>query len=211
MPQHIEYGRSERVADSPYFLSPVYVVDRELSPEVQRAIESAGDVSMNLIGARVNALVFSEDRTEVTTLIDGFGYINYIGNPMVVQRDLSPSAQAYEYLLFEIALTDTNGDQRINAEDRMAYFLSDYSGRNLRQITPDSLTVERHWFSADDRGIFFETLTVGPEEEIYGVTYTRDVRKVYHYDLETEQFEAFDALQAAFEDMVAAYRTGSTL
>ena len=210
-PQHLEYDHPERVADSKYFLSSVYVMDKELPPEVQKAIESSGDVSRNLIGARVNVLIFSEDRTEVTKLIDGFGYINRIANPRVVQRyrQSSPEVGLPQHILFEIALRDTNGDQRINAEDRMAYFLSDYSGKNLRQITPDSLNLVEHWYTSDNQGIFFEEVVVGSTEKIYGVEYTLDERRLYYYDLESEQFEAFDELQVVFEEVIEEYKAGS--
>lgn len=208
LPQHLTYDPPERIADSEYFLTSIYVMDKELPPPVQAALETAGDISRNMIGARVNVLIFSEDRREVNKLLDGFGYIHRVEYPRA-RRTAPQMATRPQHLLFEIATDDTNGDHRINEADRMAYYLSDFSGKNLRQITPDTLDLGRYWYTRDHQGLFFEEVKVGPEARVYGVTYTLDERRLYYYDLQTGQFAAFERLQQTFEEVLAAFQVGA--
>lgn len=212
-PQHLEYGPPVQIGDSEYYLSEVSVMDRDLPQDVKDAIESAGDISISLIGARVNILFFSDDRSEVRKLLDGFGWIGDMNVPSRANSySWVPDASGtplLEHLLFEIATTDTNGDRRINGEDNSAYYLSDFSGANLRQITPDSIKFDRHWYSRNNEGIFFEEVRVGPKEKVYGVEYTLDERRLYYFDIAEDRFEPFDELQAVFQEVMAEFKTGA--
>ena len=208
-PQHLEYDRPQRVAESPFYVSSVYVVDREIAAEVLEAIESAGDISRNMIGARINALFFSGERGEAYPMLDRVAYIARVELPQHMRSRGASTESLPEHLLFEIAMEDTNGDQRINDSDRSAFYLSDYSGKDLRQITPDSLKLDDYWYSPDGSGIFFEEVIVGETERVYGMEYTLDERRLYHYDLASDVFEPFTELQEAFEQVKQQYGAGS--
>jgi hypothetical protein len=206
--QHLEYDHPERIADSKYLLTSVYAMDKDLTREVLQAIQSSGDVSRNLIGARVNVLIFADDRTEARSLLEGMAYIKRVSLPQFVRgTNGNTESPIYDrdHILYEIALNDSNGDDRINDRDKSAFFVSDYSGENLRQITPDSIVVDRFWYTSDSSGIFFEELVEGPTETVYGVDYTLDERRLYFFDLRSNQLERFDLLQMAFDRLVDEY------
>ena len=153
-------------------------------------------------------LFFDEARTEAHALLDGLGYVHTVDAPRPGQSRNTPAgsqAGLPAHLLFEIALSDTNEDGRINASDRRAFYLSDYAGTNLRQITPDSLSLDTYWYAASGAGIFFEHVQVGPTERVYGVEYTRDVRRLYFYDFQRDTLEVHSALQDAFDQVVRTY------
>lgn len=209
-PQHLEYGPPIQVGESEYYLSLVSVLDRELPRAVMDAIESAGDISFSLIGAHVNILFFSSDRSEVRKLLDGFGWIGDMDIPTQAtnysQGTNTLATQPVDHLLFEIAREDTNGDGRINGKDRSAYYLSDFSGANLRQITPDSIKFDRHWYSLNNEVIFFEEVKIGPKENVYGVEYTLDERRLYYFDIAKDQFEPFYELQTVFQEVMTEFK-----
>ncbi|GAA4369958.1 hypothetical protein GCM10023185_44070 [Hymenobacter saemangeumensis] len=52
--------------------------------------------------------------------------------------------QRYPYLFYDIVKADTNHDGRLNHNDLHSLFVSDKAGRQLRQLTPDSLGL-RGW------------------------------------------------------------------
>lgn len=207
-PQHLEYDTPTRVGDSPYFYAPVYVIDRELPDEVKDAIESAGDISRSLLGARINVLFFREDGSEVRRLIPRNGYVDQIRLPTShnYRDDSKPP-----YLLYQIAMEDTNGDNRVDGEDDRAYYTSDLSGGNFRQITPDSLDLDGHWISQDFQTIFFEEVVDQEEQNVDGYRYTLQDRRTYTYDVRRGEFRPFDELHDAFAEIERAFvRRGDT-
>jgi len=199
--QHLEYDRPTHIANSPYYYSSVYVMDKDMPESVKDAISSAGDISRALIGAQINVLFFKEDRSEVHKLLEHNGYIHKIGTP-----PNRSDGFLQNYLIYHISLRDTNGDSRINQDDAMAYYLSDLSGKVLRQITPDSLQLSDYWFSSDYSEIYFEELIEDSLESIDG--YQLQKRKLYYYNVESEQFGGFNALQDVFAEIEAEYSGG---
>ncbi len=205
--QHLEYDRPEHVSDSPYYFSSVYVMDKNMPEEIKEIISSAGDVSRNMIGARINVLFFKEDRSEVHKLLEQNGYIHTIDVPS--QRYGTKTTESVEdlpnYILYQIVTQDTNGDHRINQDDAMAYYLSDLSGKKLKQISPDRLHLTDHWFATDFSEIYFEEIIEDPTETIEGFEYRLQERKLYYYTIQSDQFGAFDELQNVFREIEADY------
>ncbi|MEM1270490.1 MAG: hypothetical protein AAGI08_10630 [Bacteroidota bacterium] len=204
VPQHLIYDSPRPVGTSPYYLASVYVTDRELDPEVRSAIENAGDLSLNLFGARVNVLFFTADRREVHALLDTVAYVNRVDVPAHQSAGRVP--REFPHLVFEIAMRDSNGDNRLNSEDERAFYLSDYSGRDLRQITPDGLDLVDYWYDADQQVLFFEEVRVGTSETVHGIDYTLDERRLHYYDLVSGEFGAFEELDTVFGELRRQYK-----
>ena len=205
--QHLTYSRPIKIINSGYYLSEISIVDKEIPKAIRDAMKAANDVRR--IDATINVLFIKSDRTEVHTLLDNFGYIASINFPEKSGRFSYYDKDAIEnqkFILYEISTRDTNGDSRINEKDSTAYYISDLSGKNLRQITPDSLFLNSYWYSEDYDVIYFEEILKGEKIQIYGREYQIKDRKIYYYDLKTGKFEIFKKLQDKFEELQDSYQ-----
>jgi hypothetical protein len=205
--QHPEYETPSRVGNSSYFSSSVYVMDKNMPREVREAIASAGDISRDMIGARINILFFDEGTRTVNRLLPSFGYIDLADVPRG-QSGRDGAVQHRQYIVYRIADRDTNGDGRINDSDDMAYYTSDLSGSNLQRVTPKGLRLETHWFSEDYSQIFFEQVEVEPGEFVPGTDYALRHRHIFVYDVDQGIFGSFDALQQEFNRLQEEFREG---
>lgn len=61
---------------------------------------------------------------------------------------------ATNFLLYKIVDKDTNGDKKLTSEDAIIGYLSDVSGKNLRQITPNN-TQLLNWTVVQSIGTLF--------------------------------------------------------
>jgi hypothetical protein len=205
--QHLEYDRPERVGSSNYFAAAVYVMDKKMPREVREAIERAGDISPGLVGALINVLFFDAGRSDVRRLLPHNAYIDHMDSPSP-PRGQAGRPHEREFIIYRIAMRDTNGDNRINDRDEMVYYISDLGGRGLRQITPDGLELGHYWFSEDFSEIFFEKVMVDETELVPGHDYFLKERRVHFYDMRTGRFESFDALQEEFRKVEAEFLAG---
>ncbi len=211
--QHLEYDSPTRIEGSDYYFSPVYVMDTDVTDDVlaqlEEVVSSAGDVPRRLLQARVNVLFFKSDLSDVRALFSNPAYIDEIAAPQhtAIHRGNQVEYPLGNRMLYKLALRDSNGDHRLNEQDDMAYFLSDSSGRDLVQITPDSLIISRYWFLEGTGHIAFESLETGTVEAVQGFRYQKRTRRIYTYDLETGTFESFDELQNVFDKI----RIGSSV
>ena len=211
--QHLEYEQPTRIANSPFYYASVYVLDKDMPEEIREAIHTAGDISRNMIGARINVLFFKGDRSQVHKLLVQNGYVHRIDAPTASQRYGIRQRDSEEdhprHILYQIALRDSNSDHRINEDDAMAFYLSDLTGNHLKQISPDSLHLTDYWYTADYSEIYFEEIIEDLTETIDGYNYRLQERKLYYYNMESEQFGAFDQLQDVFRDIEADYQSKS--
>ena len=103
-------------------------------------------------------------------------------------------------------MKDTNGDSRINSEDTSSYYISDLSGKNLKKITPDSLSLESYWFSDNYDIIYFEDIIKRDKIKAYGSEYQIKDRKIYYYDINTGEFSIFKELQDKFAEIQSNFK-----
>lgn len=212
--QHLEYDTPTRIANSPYYYSSVYVLDKNMPEEVKNVISTAGDISRKLIGASINVLFFKEDRSEVRKLLAQNSYIHEVDAPTTrpASQQSPDGRNAFpNHILYQIATKDSNEDNRINEDDAMAYYLSDFSGKNLKQITPDDLHLQNHWYASNYSEIYFEEIIEDPVKTIEGFDYRLQERRLYYYNLQTEEFGAFEELEEVFKEIEAEYQAGGDL
>lgn len=191
--QHLMYDSPQKIKNSDYYLMDIVVLDKDIPREVKESIAAANDFSIQLIGATVNIVFFNEDRSDIHKLLDSYGYLKNVNYPRKSQyyyRDRVEEDR--NYILYEMAFKDTNGDDRINDNDSTAFFISDLKGYDLKQITPFSINFDRHSFSEDQNEIFFEIVKKHEEKDIAG-HYLKS-RKLYYYNIKNQEFGKFEKL-----------------
>ena len=199
--QHLIYERPSKIDSSDFYYSPVIVMDKKLPQEVINDLNSAADISIYMIGAAVNIIFFNEDRSVVRRLLPSNGYIkeHLIGGERYSLY--SDKRSNFPFALYRVALSDDNGDSRINSEDNMPYYLSDLDGTNFRQITPDTLKLDSYWFSENYNEIYFDEIIEDKNSPLVLENYYAKTRQVYYYNLLTNEFRKFDELQNEFDDI----------
>ncbi|MEQ9308931.1 MAG: hypothetical protein RLN90_05705 [Balneolaceae bacterium] len=203
--QHLIYERPSKIDSSDFYFSSVVVMDKKLPQDVLDDISSASDISIYMIGAAVNIIFFKEDRSEVRRLLPSNGYISehLIGGERYSYSTNRRST--FPFALYRIALSDDNDDSRINDKDNMPYYLSDLDGTNFRQITPDSLVLDSYWFSDNHNEIYFDEIIEDKNSPLALKNYYEKTRRVYYYNLITNEFRRFDELQNEFEDIQESF------
>ncbi len=202
--QHLEYDRPTRIGDTPVFYSSVYVIDTRHTEAFLEAEQSMEEVGPDVVGERINVLFYDEQTRTARPLMESNAAILTVDAPSRERYGRDQEAMQQPFILYRIALRDTDGDKRINDQDASRFYLSDLSGRNLRPITPDGLDLSYHWFDDDSSSIWFEERTpIG--ENAPGTDHPLINRRVYRYDVAAATWDSFDALQQAFDTIRDAY------
>ena len=177
--------------------------------EVIDDINSAADISIFMVGARINIIFFNEDRTEVRRLLPANGYISDVSIGSEISSYYGSNNTFYDFNLYSIALSDDNGDGRINENDNMPYYISNLDGTDLRQITPDSLKLDSYWISDNENEIYFDRLIEDTSKPLIGNgrrNYFEKTRIVYYYNRKTNEFKLFDELQSEFDSIQESFK-----
>ena len=111
----------------------VYIplIVKDLSTPLPRAAYEAKNFG-NFV---VNILFANRDGTDPHLLLDRKAFISSIRIPRYIDS-------LWTFCLFQIAFEDTDGDGRINHNDRSRLYVSDLNGRNLLPVLPDSLYLD---------------------------------------------------------------------
>lgn len=207
--QHLMYVRPVKIDSTAFYYSSVVVQDKELPQQVIDDINSAADISIFMVGARINIIFFNEDRTEVRRLLPANGYISDVSIGSEISSYYGSNNTFYDFNLYSIALSDDNGDGRINENDNMPYYISNLDGTDLRQITPDSLKLDSYWISDNENEIYFDRLIEDTSKPLIGNgrrNYFEKTRIVYYYNLKTNEFKLFDELQSEFDSIQESFK-----
>lgn len=202
--QQLTYSRPSKIENSQYSLSEISIVDKDIPKEIKDELQRANDYPR--IDATINVLFIKNDRTEVNVLLKHNAYIGIIDYPTKSFRyryrnDDDDNLKKQKIILYNISIKDTNGDSRINSKDSSSYYISDLSGKKLKKITPDSLSLNSYWFSDDYDIIYFEDIIKGEKIRAYGLEYQIKNRKIYYYDINTGEFSIFKELQDKFSEL----------
>jgi hypothetical protein len=191
---------------SDYYVSEISIVDKELPKEVKEGLQAANDYPR--VDATINVLFIKGDRTEVHTLLDEHGYFSQIDFPgKYLWSGDEESTDERTFILYEISTRDTNGDSRINDQDSSSYYISGLDGRDLKKITPDSLQLDSYWYTDDFKTIYFERILKGEKVRAGGLQYELKDRRIYYYDLETEEFGPFEELERTFDRIQSNFKS----
>jgi hypothetical protein len=127
----ISYGDLVIKEESEYIMIPVIVSD-------------AGNQNK---GGLLKSRSYSDNRGGFNNIIfyhkkDGQSHLLLNQKAFIASFDLlekkTPGKPVTRFWLYKIITTDTNGDQELSFSDANAAYLSDLSGKNLQQITPDN-------------------------------------------------------------------------
>ena len=194
--QHIMYQTPEKIDTTDVYLTRVTILDKKLPDEIKKAFSEAAQISYDLVGATINVIFFTADRSEVYKLLPHNAYIDDISFPTsstYSYYDRDDNTKTQPFILYKIAMNDNNGDKRINDKDNMSYYISDLRGKNLHRITPDTLKLDNYWFTRDYKEIYFESIKEVKTEE--DLPYPLKERKLYYYNVASKKFGSFDKIQ----------------
>ncbi len=207
--QHLMYDKPKKIDSTDFYYSSVIVQDKDLPQQVIDDINAAADISPYMVGARINIIFFNEGRSEVRRLLPTNGYISDVSIGSEITSHYSSNDTFYDFNLYSIALSDDNGDGRVNESDNMPYYISNLDGTDLRQITPDSLKLDSYWISENDNEIYFDRVIEDTSKPLIGNgrrNYFEKTRIVYYYNLKTDKFKQFDELQAEFNSIQNSFK-----
>lgn len=120
----------------------------------------AGHVRASVGG--VNLVFCRRGGGKSSVLLDRAGWISSVFLP----------TQGEGQLFYELALADTNGDDRVDSRDSLALWVSEANGSNLRLVWMPSGQVEPNWYSEPPSG-----------DQVLSVTYdTNSDGEINEYD-----------------------------
>jgi len=138
--QSVRFSLPDRIYGTPYSLSHVLLVD----PDARSRFEVIGSYSSRSgdeYGTAINVAICDTKRDDFRLIFSRPALIRDINRP----ENESDSLQSV--LIYEAYVNDTNGDGIVGSKDNLTLFSTDLDGRNLAQVTPDSLSVAEWKFT----------------------------------------------------------------
>ncbi len=101
------------------------------------------------------------------------------------------------WLTYQIAFEDTNGDGRLDSDDRVDLYVSDLDGSNLRRVLPFGMRLVDHHAAGDGRHLVVTALQVpkdwrGSDDEL--------PQRAFLYDVPTGTAAPYAALDSLVRD-----------
>ena len=101
------------------------------------------------------------------------------------------------WLTYQIAFEDTNGDGRLDSDDRVDLYVSDLDGSNLRRVLPFGMRLVDHHAAGDGRHLVVTALQVpkdwrGSDDEL--------PQRAFLYDVPTGTTAPYAALDSLVRD-----------
>ena len=141
----------------------------------------------------VNVLFYNSDYSDVHLLLDEKANI-------VIMESPGMEDTLQNYILYGIVSEDTNGDSRLNRNDKMHLFLSDLSGHDLHRITDDHKYLINYSISACNSNIFLLTQNIPADENMSQEHWEQEL---YIYNTEDRKlfspFKDYDYIKLARE------------
>jgi hypothetical protein len=160
--QGIEYGSPVRIYGSDHYLLTVSPKTYETPKDFTMDLSSK-NVVYNEAGLSVINVIFLDSHLNVTnTLTDKKILISEIHYPSNDFGYYSDTMQ--RHISYKMATADTNSDGSINAVDDEDLYISDFDGKNLRQITKGVNVVGYSFENRDHMLIQYKKRNDEPEE-----------------------------------------------
>jgi hypothetical protein len=84
------------------------------------------------------------------------------------------------YILYKIYSTDTNGDKKINSDDALSLFYSNYDGSGFKQITNSQYSVYKYSINENYMKIFISANFDTDNNKIFD---SKDIEKILVFEL----------------------------
>ncbi|MDZ8078897.1 MAG: hypothetical protein RMX35_07330 [Nostoc sp. DcaGUA01] len=130
---NIIYGDLVIKEQSDYLMIPVNFPDQEREKENNLSLSRSYERSNNLY----NLIFYNKQDGEAHLLLNKKAVINSF-ELLEVKAANKPITRVW---LYKIIDQDTNVDKKINADDAIVGYISDLSGKNLQQITPNNTQI----------------------------------------------------------------------
>ncbi|BAZ49011.1 hypothetical protein NIES4103_16220 [Nostoc sp. NIES-4103] len=148
---NVDYGELIIKEKSDYLMIPVYVTDHNQNQEdklnFSRSYEKANKPLYNII--------FYHKQ-------DGISHLLLNKKAIINSFDLLETKTSNKpptrFWLYKIIDQDTNQDKKLNSEDAVIGYLSDLSGKNLQQITPNNSQIINWVVVASQNAIFIKII-----------------------------------------------------
>jgi hypothetical protein len=138
----VRFSLPQRIFGTRYSRCDVLLVDPDAKSRFQE-IGSYSSRSGDEYGSMVNVAIFDVETNEYRLVFSRPALLRDINRSHRESDTLQP------VLLYEAYVNDTNGDGLLGSKDNLTLFASDLDGKNLVQITPDSVSLSE-WEFADD-------------------------------------------------------------
>jgi hypothetical protein len=196
--QQLTLDEAQHIESTDYYFTEVYVADKKISKEMENMLNAANDINHDMFAARINMIFFNSDRSYVKRLLQTNGFIKSFdyGQSYYSKRDTTR-----KYILYEIALHDSNKDGRINKQDQTSIYMSNMNGNNLVQISPDSILISKYYFAEGNNEVFFESEIEHKDMPLLDNSRFATDRIYYYYNLKTKKFSRFDELDNEFDEI----------
>ncbi|MEB3177599.1 MAG: hypothetical protein VKL59_00935 [Nostocaceae cyanobacterium] len=144
---NITYGELLAHPKSEYLMFPVIGVYSENKQLASNWFSSHSSETKN----KIHNIVFYDKK-------EGTSYLLLRNKAWILSYDLiernAPGRGSKRFWLYRIINKDTNGDQQLTTEDAIIGYISDLSGRNLKQITPNNSQM-KNWKVIESMGSIF--------------------------------------------------------
>ncbi|MFN6502062.1 MAG: hypothetical protein RMX65_034435 [Nostoc sp. DedQUE01] len=130
---NIIYGDLVIKEQSDYLMIPVNFPDQDREKENNLSLSRSYEKSNNLY----NIIFYNKQDGEAHLLLNKKAVINSF-ELLEVKAANKPITRVW---LYKILDQDTNTDKKVNTEDAIVGYISDLSGKNLQQITPNNTQI----------------------------------------------------------------------
>ncbi|WP_414573287.1 hypothetical protein [Nostoc sp. CCY 9925] len=130
---NIIYGNLVIKEQSDYLMIPVNFPDQDREKENNLSLSRSYERSNNLY----NIIFYNKQDGEAHLLLNKKAVINSF-ELLEVKAANKPITRVW---LYKILDQDTNADKKVNADDAIVGYISDLSGKNLQQITPNNTQI----------------------------------------------------------------------
>ncbi|MDZ8237768.1 MAG: hypothetical protein RMZ69_11455 [Nostoc sp. ChiQUE01a] len=130
---NIIYGDLVIKEQSDYLMIPVNFPDQDREKENNLSLSRSYERSNNLY----NIIFYNKQDGEAHLLLNKKAVINSF-ELLEVKAANKPITRVW---LYKILDQDTNADKKVNTEDAIVGYISDLSGKNLQQITPNNTQI----------------------------------------------------------------------
>ncbi len=136
--QGITYEAPEAIYNSTNFYLPVSVMTYEEARDLRKLASSAGDINLS-ISNYYNVVFLNKDYKVIGQLLDRKGSISEI---LINRGRFSYNDEIVDetvkHIAYLIGFIDTNGDGKLNPDDKHDLYISDLNGQNLTRVTSKS-------------------------------------------------------------------------
>lgn len=131
------------------------------------------------------------DSSGARLLFDRPAYIRRLRFPS------EPEDSLQDWISYEVALEDRNGDGKLSEDDGPTLFLSDLEGRRLRRVLPPQYVVTWHGAHMGQRSILVYALEVPPDME--DLSKEQFPQRAFLYDLASDSMALYEELNVVIE------------